>query len=54
MSSINGEDISLWVATSQKTNYPELGEDKTVYDSVVVGGGITGIALAYLLQKKGL
>lgn len=54
MSSTNGEDISLWVATSQKTNYPELGEDKTVYDSVVVGGGITGIALAYLLQKKGL
>ncbi|MGH7240322.1 MAG: NAD(P)/FAD-dependent oxidoreductase, partial [Candidatus Saccharimonadales bacterium] len=51
---IEGKDISLWVATTDKTNYPKLENDNTVYDAAVVGGGITGVVTAYLMQQKGL
>lgn len=51
---IEGTDASLWVATTEKTNYPKLADDDTVYDVAVVGGGITGVVSAYLLQQKGL
>ncbi|AEY65042.1 FAD-dependent oxidoreductase [Clostridium sp. BNL1100] len=44
---------SYWIGSTPKTEYPELNENiKT--DILVVGGGITGIATAYLLQKEGL
>lgn len=51
---IEGEDVSLWVGTTEKTSYPTLESDDTVYDVVIVGGGITGIAAAYLMQQRGL
>ncbi len=44
---------SLWVATSEKTNYPALEQDIKV-DVVIVGGGITGISCGYLLKNEGL
>lgn len=43
---------SYWIASTPKTEYPTLNENiKT--DILVVGGGITGITTAYLLQKEG-
>jgi len=43
---------SYWIASTPETNYPALAEDiKT--DILIVGGGITGINTAYLLQKEG-
>ncbi|MHB8062266.1 MAG: FAD-dependent oxidoreductase [Ruminiclostridium sp.] len=43
---------SYWIASTPKTGYPTLQENiKT--DILVVGGGITGITTAYLLQKEG-
>ena len=44
---------SYWIGSTPETDYPELNENiKT--DILVVGGGITGIATAYMLQKEGL
>jgi len=51
---LQGEDVSLWVGTTRQTNYPVFAHDETVYDAVVVGGGITGIVTAYSLQREGL
>jgi glycine/D-amino acid oxidase-like deaminating enzyme len=53
-SSLEGKDVSLWVETTEKTNYPALTQDDTVYDLVVVGGGITGVVAAYDAVKRGL
>ncbi len=44
---------SYWIGSTPETDYPELNENiKT--DILVVGGGITGLSTAYLLQKEGL
>lgn len=43
---------SLWIATTEKPNYPRLEEDiKT--EILIIGGGIAGITCGYLLQKEG-
>jgi len=43
---------SYWIATTPSTNYPSLQENiKT--DILIVGGGITGLTNAFLLQKEG-
>ncbi len=43
---------SYWIATTPSTDYPCLQENiKT--DILIVGGGITGLTNAYLLQKEG-
>lgn len=44
---------SLWMATSERTSYPPL-EGELGVDVVVVGGGITGLTVAALLQRQGL
>lgn len=44
---------SYWLASTPKTEYPELNEDIEV-DVAVVGGGMAGISSAYLLKKEGL
>lgn len=51
--SLEGKDVSLWVASTPQTNYPTLANDNNTYDLVVVGGGITGVATAYFAQKSG-
>lgn len=51
---LQGKDTSLWVDTTSATDYPTLNQDDTIYDAIVVGGGITGIAAAYLMQQHGL
>lgn len=52
-SKLPGQEESLWVATTESTDYPKLQSDDTVYDVVVVGGGITGVVTAYQLQQSG-
>ncbi len=43
---------SFWIASTPKTNYPQLGSNIET-NILIVGGGITGITTAYLLQKEG-
>src|SRR5215213_757319 len=51
-SELPGKPVSLWVATTPGTDYPALGGDVAV-DVAVLGGGITGIATAYMLKQAG-
>ena len=44
--------VSLWVASTQDTDYPKVENDMDV-DVAIIGGGITGITTAYLLKKAG-
>ena len=46
-------DESLWIAESNKTNYPKLSKAEKA-EVCIVGGGITGAVTAYLLAKKGI
>ena len=46
------QSISVWMATTPKTNYAQLDGDLTV-DVVVVGGGIAGISVAHRLKELG-
>ncbi|MBD0372432.1 MAG: FAD-dependent oxidoreductase [Pyrinomonadaceae bacterium] len=48
-----GRPVSLWIATTPETDYPQLPENLTV-DVAVLGGGITGLAVAYHLKQAGL
>ncbi len=45
--------VSLWIASTQDTDYPRVEEDLDV-DVAIIGGGITGITTAYLLKKAGV
>lgn len=44
--------VSLWIASTQDTDYPRVEDDMDV-DVAIIGGGITGITTAYLLKKAG-
>lgn len=44
---------SYWIKSTPTTDYDKLVEDISV-DCVVIGGGITGITTAFLLQQQGL
>ncbi len=43
----------IWAVNVPSTNYPVLRDDLKV-DAAVVGGGLVGITLAYLLKQEGL
>lgn len=43
---------SYWIGTTPATDYPAL-TDNIRTDILIVGGGITGLTNAYLLQKEG-
>jgi glycine/D-amino acid oxidase-like deaminating enzyme len=45
--------VSLWIASTQDTDYPKVEDDLDV-DVAIIGGGITGITTAYLLKKAGV
>lgn len=44
---------SFWTASAGKTGYPALEQDVTA-DAAVIGGGLAGISIAYLLKREGL
>ena len=49
----DGSRISLWqsqIAPYKSQNVPDI---QTIYDVAIIGGGITGISTAFLLQKAG-
>jgi glycine/D-amino acid oxidase-like deaminating enzyme/nitrite reductase/ring-hydroxylating ferredoxin subunit len=43
---------SLWIGTSDEPHFSPLSKD-TYVDVAVIGGGISGLTAAYLLQKEG-
>ncbi len=43
---------SLWIATTESTNYRELREEVSV-DVAIVGGGITGLTAGLRLRRAG-
>ncbi len=42
-----------WMSSTPPSNYPALDKDIKA-DAVIIGGGIVGITLGYLLKKEGL
>ena len=44
---------SYWVESSKQTSFPEVSENFST-DVLIIGGGITGIATAYMLRNSGL
>jgi glycine/D-amino acid oxidase-like deaminating enzyme len=46
-------ELSYWRAGEGSKNYPKLSDDLIV-DVAVVGGGITGLTVAYLCKRAGL
>ena len=49
----NRQNVSLWMETSTKKSYPKLQRHMSV-DAAVIGGGLAGITVAYLLKRQGL
>ena len=44
---------SYWVESTKKTNYPKISENWNT-NVLIIGGGMTGIATAYMLSESGL
>lgn len=49
----SGKNMSYWLDSVEPLGYSPLSENITV-DAVIVGAGISGLTIAYLLLKKGL
>jgi glycine/D-amino acid oxidase-like deaminating enzyme/nitrite reductase/ring-hydroxylating ferredoxin subunit len=47
-----GEPVSLWLATTDTTDFPQLTDSLSV-DVAIIGGGISGITTALLLKEQG-
>jgi glycine/D-amino acid oxidase-like deaminating enzyme/nitrite reductase/ring-hydroxylating ferredoxin subunit len=52
LADLPGEGRSLWLATTPETGYPPL-EDGLEVDTVVIGGGICGLLIAFRLMEAG-
>lgn len=50
---MNDNNKSYWISSSKGCNYEKLNKNIDV-EYLVVGGGITGVVLTYLLSKEGL
>ena len=53
MGSLHEEHVSYWVGTAPETDFPTYAPDGRTVDVAVVGGGITGLTVALLLQRTG-
>lgn len=49
---LEGKHVSYWIESTLEINFPNLESDVEV-DVAVVGGGIAGLASAYLLKQAG-
>lgn len=49
----DGSCISLWQDSIELYESSKKGDQKIIYDAVIIGGGITGISTAFLLQQEG-
>ncbi|SDG27567.1 FAD-dependent oxidoreductase [Desulfosporosinus hippei] len=52
-STLQNPPKSFWIASTLMTDYPTLNEDLKV-DVAIIGGGMVGITIAYLLAEEGL
>ena len=43
---------SIWLKTAECRNFPTLKQD-IITDVLIIGGGITGVLCAYMLDKAG-
>ena len=50
----DGANISLWQETVEEYQSADTIDSSRLYDVVIVGGGITGVSTAFLLQKAGM
>src|SRR5258708_32513556 len=50
----DGNNKSLWQNRLPEYNPKIFEPGNTIYDVVIVGGGVTGVTTAYELQKRGL
>lgn len=48
-----GQPRSFWIETSDATTYPSLS-GRVAVDVAVLGGGITGLAIAAHLKRAGM
>ncbi|RDC56148.1 FAD-dependent oxidoreductase [Pedobacter chinensis] len=49
----DGTHSSLWQSTGVKISHSNNAANDALYDTLIIGGGITGITTALLLQKQG-
>jgi glycine/D-amino acid oxidase-like deaminating enzyme len=47
-----GKQLSFWIDTTPRTNFPTLKDD-TAVDVAILGGGIVGLTAAVLLKRLG-
>jgi len=52
VNALPGKNTSIWIDTTEKTNFPALDGDSK-FDVAIVGGGIAGLSIAYFLKKAG-
>src|SRR5215210_7110425 len=48
----SGKQLSFWIDTTPRTNFPAL-QDDTAVDVAILGGGIAGLTAAVLLKRLG-
>jgi Rieske Fe-S protein len=48
----SGKQLSFWIETTPRTNFPTL-QSNTAVDVAVLGGGIVGLTAAVLLKRLG-
>jgi glycine/D-amino acid oxidase-like deaminating enzyme/nitrite reductase/ring-hydroxylating ferredoxin subunit len=53
MDSLHETHVSYWVGTTPETDFPAYVPNGRTVDVAVVGGGITGLTVALLLQQAG-
>ena len=47
-----GQHQSVFLADTKETQYPKLEQDSHA-DLVIIGGGMVGLTLAYLMRNSG-